>query len=164
MKVVLTENEIILAATHGTWRRIRALTRGGSKHLIQYKNPNPWDMDIEAAGAEMACSRVFNVYWAGTEFRASADLGEDREVKHTKHNDGCLVMQKDDPDHYRFILVTGQIPVFHIRGWSLVRDGKKEKYWRNLQSPKTPAFFVPQKDLLPIEMLLEEAKERNERS
>jgi hypothetical protein len=140
--VTLTADELIAAAHVGVMRRARALDKG-RQHRHGYDGADNWSVHIEAAGAELAFAKAVNRYWADSPAPDyHGDVGKRTQVRHTLRAGGCLIAHPDDPDDYALILVTGQLPVFSVRGWLWGRECKREQWWRT--DTGRPAFFVPQ--------------------
>jgi len=143
MKVTLSWFEVFQGVQSGGMRRIEAM-----KHTRQpiYGEPNLdlWGLDIEAALAEIAVAKAYDLYWEGVA-RAPSQLRGDvsnLQVRSTYREDGCLILHEDDPDDALFVLVTGRAPTYTIRGWMKAAEGKSPKWWR--EGDGRPAFFVPQ--------------------
>ena len=80
-----------------------------------------------------------------------ADVGLTIQVRHTRHNHGCLIVYENEKDDQSFVLVTGISLNQKIVGWIQGRDAKNQSFWK--QSARFPAYFVPQEALLDIAML-----------
>ena len=78
-----------------------------------------------------------------------ADVGEHFEVKWTRHVEGQLIVHEYDRVSDVAILVTGQTPNYHIRGWIPVAMAQKSRYRHTNQ----PNWWVSQINLQPIENL-----------
>jgi hypothetical protein len=65
-----------------------------------------------------------------------------------------LVLNNNDDDSKKYILVCVNNGVGKIRGWLYAREGKQRKYWRDM-SGRGPAYYIPQSDLRPISTLKE---------
>lgn len=148
--VVLTWLEQLQAVEVGGIRKITALRDG--RHVRRGQEPNNWTDEIEGAAAELAVAKTTGRYWhaLGKGHTDPADVGR-LEVRSTGHAHGCLILHPDDPDEARFVLVTGRIPEFTIRGTIVARDGKIDRYWRT--DLRYPAYFVPQAALEPFGLL-----------
>lgn len=147
-EVKLTEYEVHMAAGVGTRRHIESIYKG------RYDNLNNgsagWNEHIEGAAAELAVAKLYSVYWDGSvsTFK-KADLGVRVQVRSTQLGDGKLIVRDKDPDDDIYILVTGRVPTFHIRGGIPGDHAKIQKYIFNPSGVKSgkPAYFVPPKDL-----------------
>lgn len=114
----------------------------------------PWAIarDAEAIGAEIAVARYFGVdnFTPSVDtFKASADVLGHIEVKHTRWDDGHLIIKPSDRDGDVAILVTGQSPNYVIRGWIAVHVAKSERY----RQQKSESWWVGQVNLNPIKHL-----------
>lgn len=82
-------------------------------------------------------------------FHAIPDVGVEVEIRATARDTGRLIVRDNDPDDRWYILVTGKPPHLTIRGCIKGIDAKKDQWLRNPHGHR-PAWFVPQKALLPI--------------
>lgn len=147
-KVELSPEEFLMGANAAVYRRIRS-TFQGKKDRFGHDGRDVWSMEIEGALAEMAVAKWQGVYWSGQEGQNARDvLGY--EVRQTSYDNGHLLLHPDDPDDARYILITGQLGSYVIRGWIDGRDGKQQKFW-NSNYTREPAFAVPQSDLWEFE-------------
>ena len=145
--MVLTNEEMEVAAYEGVRRRLRNLRRdsqplrGGFKKPGTAYAPEPWKCDIEGAAAELAVAKVTNRYWSGLT-KQGVDVGKNAGVRHTPHEDGHLIVYDDDPDEMVMVLVTGTPPVLTVRGWVLAAAAKSPGYRR--EGRPATEFWVPQ--------------------
>lgn len=106
----------------------------------------------ESVGAEIAVAK-----WLGienfdpneSEFKKTADVGSQFEVKWTKWEQGALIIGDRDRKQDIAILCTGRSPNYVIRGWIPVAIAKDKK-WRRADQP---TFWVDQYNLHPMENL-----------
>lgn len=151
VRVELTWFEAFRAAEAGVMRHIEALKR---KRPQTYGSVNkPWDIDIESAAAEMAVAKGLGVYWtavAGRPENLPGDCGQ-YQVRSTTRENGCLILHDRDADDDVFVLVTGQVPMFTLRGWIRGAEGKNPLYLS--PGDGRPAYFVPQHALMTLESL-----------
>lgn len=131
----------------GAARRIENLVKG---NLQLHPKDNAWQIDIEAAMAEYALSKVINEAWYGKGEPRMVDVGKYNQVRHTMIHHGKLIIQKDDTDDHLYWLVTGFDGHYQVHGWMMGASAKDEKYWSD-PTGKWPAYFVPQADLRSIE-------------
>lgn len=150
IKVELNESEAFHAALCGIGRRLKGIyteTRS-DKHGFDGLG---WDIDIEGAGAEIAACNALNIPWThavkivADPSILEGDIAPGVEVRHTITHSNSLILHPEDKDDYSYLLVTGRMPIYMVRGWLKARDGKKQQYWRT--DVREPAFFVPQRDL-----------------
>jgi hypothetical protein len=157
--VTLTREEFIRAFDVGTRRRAEAIWRGYQERygldrekvaLATYYN------QVGAAG-ELAVAKVVNQHWhANTEYqRGLADVGEIVEVRTLADPDYDLSVRKPDPDDHAFVLVTGEPPTLTIHGWILGADAKKREDRFFSRGGRDKIFWIEQRDLRPIEELIE---------
>jgi hypothetical protein len=112
--------------------------------------------DINSAGAERAFAAFLGVEWeplvdASDRGRRSRDVGG-YEVRYTPRVDGRLIIKTRDDDDAPFVLVTGRVPVYIVRGWlRRAGDAKVERFW--FRGDGRPQWFVPQAELEPWERI-----------
>ena len=157
IKVTLTGFELFQAAMVGAKRYIESLRMDlPQRPGFRPGEVNRMDVDFEGACGELAVAKALGMYWGGTvnTFQSGGDLGNGIEVRTTRFH--CLIIRPKDKDDVPYVLVKGQAPHYEIAGWMLGRDGKQEKYLKTFDPEKPPAYFVPRKDLRPIEELRDE--------
>lgn len=149
VEVVLTPGECRLAAYTGINRRLDAMANASFEVYGKAAGGNYWEIDVEAAAAELVVAKALGVHWCGMD-GPDKDTGDvaGAQVRHTKRADGSLICHKRDADEDRFVLVTGSMPRFVVRGWILGAEAKADRFWRT--NVPRPAFFVPQSALKPV--------------
>jgi len=148
--IQLSFHEVYMAACIGVARRLASLKRGET-NKVQNKDFG-WHSDIEAACAELAVAKHLGVFWDGSvnTFKAP-DIGH-LQIRHTQHNNGCLILRPADSPTETYVLITGTHPNYTIRGYIKGEDGKKPEFLRD-PNGKFQAWFVPQCNLLPFSNL-----------
>jgi len=143
-KVQLTKSEMYFAALVGVRRNIASF-QVQSTNKVKNKDFG-WHIDIEAACAEMAVAKHFNLYWDGSvnTFKLP-DVGG-FQVRHTQKLDGCLIVRPSDSDREMYLLIVGSSPVYFIVGWCYGHEAKQEQYVVGYND-MPPAWFVPQEYL-----------------
>lgn len=144
-RVSLTRAELLQAALAGVMRGIEDI---GVGHKYGADASKGWDMTIEGAFAECALAKHLGLYWAGKGAMREPDVGGIVDVRATRYETGKLIIHPDDPDDRPVFLLTGKDGKYRVRGWLVAGDGKKLKYWEELQ-PGRPAWCIPQIDLRP---------------
>ena len=71
------------------------------------------------------------------------------QIRHTTRNSVKLIVRPDDSDEEIFVLVTGEIPEFTIRGYMRGCEAKQDQFIDNPGGGK-PCWMVPQDDLRPV--------------
>ena len=147
-RIILTPYEIVLAAGVGVRRRTASIRLKNKDHdHFSGSGVGHWDVDIEGALAELAFAKHMDLYWDGSvNTGKAADVGG-YQVRHTLHEDGCLIVRQRDSIDDRYALVTGNhIDGYLVRGWRFGYEATTDDYLRN-PGNKEPAWFVPQSDL-----------------
>lgn len=150
MIVSLKAYEVYIAAMVGARRTISSL---GSSKTGNVNADVGWHTDIEGAGGEMAVAKALDVYWDGSvDTYKLPDVGK-YQVRQTELSNGSLIVREGDSDDEIFILVTGKAPLYEVRGYMLGAAAKREEFVRDPHG-MSPAWFVPQGKLSPIEDLI----------
>lgn len=144
--VRLTWPQVFLGAMVGVMRRMES-RKSDRQDNHGYSPEAPWDDEIESAIAEMAAAKERGVFWDATlcNFK-NADLGADKQVRHTKRQGGSLIIRPEDSDDHRYILVVGIAPDYRVCGWIWGHEAKQER-WLRSPNNRPPAYFVPQEVL-----------------
>lgn len=135
--------------------RLLKMSRGRHKELFSPPADGGWQREIEGVLGELVVASVFGVYWRGAADDGSEGQPDDvdgMQVRATPRLDGCLIVHRKDLDDAPFILVCGIPPTFTIPGWLTGAAAKQLRWWRN--DVRSPAYFVPQSELHPIEQLI----------
>lgn len=149
--VTLTTQEMMLAAYAGVRRCVVSLSKG-SEDAFGCDDADGWGLHVEGAGGEMAAAKALNMYWNGAfNTYSRGDVGALQVRTRTKH-DWDLIIRRKDSDDDRFVLVTGTMPTFRVHGWILGKTAKDER-WLRTHGNRSPAFFVPQSELLSLDTL-----------
>lgn len=153
-EIRLTGRQISVGAHVGALRVCQCI-RDGSTHVNNKKpSAKDWSDHIESACAEFALAEFLGVSWGGARTIRAPDVGDDLEVKHSVYANAHLLIQRDQPNETRMVLVTGQLGIYRVRGWLRAGDGKRTELWRDHNGNDRPAFWVPQSELNPIEGIM----------
>lgn len=157
MKVTLNPSEQVLAQYIGEQRQ-RNKERGGVTDKRSFKHQNPYKLNIDGFGAELAACRLFNCYpdlaihnEAGGYDLKHGDLTID--VKWTKTNYLIAPKHKKPGTCDVYLVVKGELPHFDIVGWAYEADlltednltnrfRGKECYVLHLNDLKDPALLL----------------------
>lgn len=141
-QVVLSDSEMKIAALVGTNRNTEAISKGLlDKHGFK---GDGWSVNIEGACGELAFAKFANQYWNGSvnTFKSGGDVGK-LQVRTRSDHSYDLIIRPDDRDSDYFILVTGQAPVFRVRGFILAGDAKRMTDCIQTHGGRPPAWFIP---------------------
>jgi hypothetical protein len=146
IRVQLAAHELLRAATEGCRRYIEDRLKGLPDRR-RAKNKDDWQIDIEGAMAEYAFAKGMDIEWkpAGMKQVDVANI----QVKHTVLRNGCLLIKPWDPLEDMYVLVTGRLPVFMLRGWILGAKAKTVGTWRDPRG-WGGAWYVTQAALRPM--------------
>jgi hypothetical protein len=154
MNIQLTDIEVDYGRSEGVRRHIESLERGYKPKYGQNTKARLQN-DIDGAIAELAVAKALGVD-PGFRSRPHEELKlpdvMEWQVRYTPYATGRLIIQVDDKDHEKFVLVTGTCPNFNIRGWMRGRDAKVSKYKTYPKNGRPYGFWVPQKDLEPFRL------------
>lgn len=130
VSLTLFEQGVAKAGGEGRFRRNRAK---GRDHRYGYTHAlHSAEKDINAVGAEIAAGMVAGIKWKDvTSPDSSGDLGPGVQVRlsHQKPFGLLLIRPETDIDWHKFILVTGNMPVYHIQGWMGVLWARRVGKW-----------------------------------
>jgi hypothetical protein len=153
--VTLTPDELYQAAIVGVHRRITCIFGRKKEQHYDASAGDEWATEIESCCAELAVSKYFNRYWAGGVFngqRAASDV-DGKQVRHSVHAGGHLIIYPEDKPTDAYFLVTGKAPVYVLRGWrrgaKVIGLGKEHEWWRT-KNVRSPSWWVPQSALIPV--------------
>lgn len=116
------------------------------------------DIDGQGAVAEMLVAEAVGRRWLNRD-AVTPDKPEDGDVeggiqvRWTQHPNGHLLVHDEDPDTLFCVLVVNRAPNMVIVGWINCIEGKTPLYWREPPAVRSPAYFVPQRALLPLHLL-----------
>jgi hypothetical protein len=125
--ITLTDGEVALAGVIGSMRS--AMNRMSNIPNTTFGNFDIYSGDILGVCGEIAYGKRFNLYLdltfntrsGGHDFLSRQ--GKTVDIKTTPHGSGKLIvpMWKNEEEEKRsdiYVLVTGKIPTFKIRGWA----------------------------------------------
>jgi hypothetical protein len=151
--VKLGYSELVIGAIVGCLRHIEAVVRGRKdQHGFE---GDGWGAHIEGAFAEMAAAKALNLYWDAplNTFNDPhrGDVGL-YEVRRRSRQDYDVLIRPRDADSKVHIAVFGSAPRFRVAGWLLGHEAKQDK-WLRPHADRTPAWFIPQGELHPLDTL-----------
>jgi hypothetical protein len=146
VQVTLTGDLVWRAALAGIQRQLHSLGKPDAHGF----NGDGWGVHVEGCGAELAFASTYAKAWVPVhdDFKGLPGDVEGTQVRSTPRANGCLLIHPSDPDDKPFVLVTGRIPSFVLRGWCYGEEGKHTQWWNT--STGRPCFFVPQTALRPM--------------
>ena len=151
-RIVLSNSQIIMAATAGVLRQLQYIDRhkknnedGSTASWMPYEQG--WTTMIEGALSEYALSKYLNLHWEGTGVRGEGDVGIE-EARVTSINHGSLVIRKWDKPNRRYWLLTGSNGIYIVRGFFDYQDNLPDKFLDDKGNGKPPAWFIPQSFLV----------------
>ena len=155
MKVTLTNDEQIAITTAGLKRAVRYrpqwegyTTKRNYQHDKEHLNFAAFvNQQSQALAAEVAVAKYFRkpVDLDNLNYKESADVGNNIEVKWTKWKDGSLILTELDRKEDIAILVTGNMPDFWVCGWIPIAMAR-----RNKQQRSDGSWWIGQGDLHPM--------------
>lgn len=149
MNVKLTIKEYVFAAFAGFSRHTENLEAG--RIDSRNREGDGYDAHVHGAVCEFVVAKALGIFWPGPGVLWSADVGGGIQVRSTKREWGSLIVHKEDADKAPFVLVTGCLLNYDVRGWLYGHECKQQGWWS--AGDGRPAFFVPQTALKPIEEL-----------
>jgi hypothetical protein len=158
MRVELTQDDLKLAESIA--RKRNHSQRDGNRADGKVMKDS-LGIDIQGAEAELAVAKALKLPWDGSFLELDSwydwrETGHDvsgLEVRSTHHRRGSLILHSKDKDDSPFILViTADRPFYNLVGWNFGREGKLDKYWRDVGYGR-PCYYLPQNSLLPMDSL-----------
>ena len=145
MLVKLSPDEMLSASLIGSRRLIESM-RAGLPQIGQASRD--WSDEIEGAAAEVAVAKAMGLYLDPSIGRyKEKDVG-DLHVRYSRITNASLILRDRDPEG-RYVLVTGELGSYSIRGWAQSDKVKKPEY-RKAPNGRPAAWFVPQQELTQI--------------
>jgi hypothetical protein len=156
-KVILDRSQEIMAHQAGLARAIHfnADPTDANQYGQKFANYHEfiWQK-AEGAGAEIAVAAYFGDFGFKPKIEnvhEGADVGQNVEVKWTKHQNGHLILQSamsERPNDVA-ILVTGFSPVYILLGWMPVHMAMTPRY----KHPHQDNYWVPRSSLFEMQYL-----------
>jgi hypothetical protein len=133
--------------------RFSNANKAGYKHKYDSTHLTPeriLQLNWQAACAEIVVAqwlKVPNFVLSVDTYKSEPDIPPDWEVKHTEYAGGHLIIEENDRDSDRAVLVTGSNP-FVIQGWLPVKFCKDDLYLKT--TSRNTAYWVPQSELVKV--------------
>lgn len=152
IEILLTEREVQIGLQAAMARMINA-DKAGYKHKYASDHLKPdYILKLNWLGA---CAEIAAAKWLKVpdfvpsvdSYKDDPDIAPDYEVKHSVLDNGHLIIQENDRDSDRAILVTGTNP-YIIRGWLPVKFCKDSLYLKTTN--RNTAYWVPQSELVKV--------------
>lgn len=151
--VSLTQAECLEAATEGCKRYIGNRFDEVADRRVAVDR-DAWGIDIRSAMAEMAYCKAYDLEWQRGGGRQKNRLVHGVRLKHTELPNGCLLIKDGESVKYRFVLITGSMPTFIVRGWIEGEDGLRFGRLRN-PTGRGRAWYIEQRYLWPMSELID---------
>lgn len=163
MPTVTLSADDIAAALHLATDRLVDSLRNGRRDAVWEKSDTLAELQPHFIGAcgELAVAKLLWLYprfgvrqFSGgqADLKAAPD-GVDIEVRaRTKPSYELKVTKKDVPER-AYVLVRGLPPTLDVVGWAWGCDVMKAEYLRDFGNRGVEAYFVPDKELRPMEEL-----------
>lgn len=146
-EVVLSDAECWVVGQVGLARHLQNLRAHDS---YGFKGDG-WGIHIEGAGAEYAYAVLSGRVWTplvvdptGQRRHSLPGDVENFEVRHTDRDGGGLILHPSDPPDRWFVLVTGRMPRYTVRGQMQASVGQKGEWWNDRKMRRNPCYLVPQ--------------------
>lgn len=154
MIVTLSPDELTMGAALATSRVIDAI-KLNRENNHGFTGPG-WLENIEGYLSELAVAKALQVYYSAGEGKGfkGADVGDTIQVRWAKESHYRLIVREADSSAYTYVLVTGNAPTYNIRGFISGSNAKHPVYFETPDNDRPGAYFIPQKNLNPIEGML----------
>lgn len=159
-EINLTWTESLQVAQLGVMWELSAIFGKRGEHA--YEHPQvAWKAHIEGAAAEYAVAKFLGIFW-------EPFCNQPHDVFVRKPDVGPFQVRNGEKHHYRltlrpgrdeekpnvpFILCTGILPNFRVRGWLYGREVIQAKYYEDPGNKGAPAWWAPIADLRTMESL-----------
>lgn len=145
--MTLTLEEYVRARRVGL-RRMSISSARGDNHAKTYQRSNEQRAIDETIGAcaELLVCRLLGLDWnEGVDtFHEEADAGHGIEVRGTRLAHGSLIYRPHEPLYRNYVLVTGEVPYFTVRGYIWGPEACRDEWRRDPHGHGRPSWFVPQ--------------------
>lgn len=152
--VRLNPIEYQLAIIVGGTRRTEAM-RNQRLQSYGFVARNQVSFEAEGAGAELAVAKLLGRYWNALMMhfsREDPDVEPDIQVRLRFNASRGLLVHETDPDHQRYVLVTGENASYHVVGWIEGHEAKRPE-WQGRDNRHPRSYAVPPHSLHPIRTL-----------
>jgi hypothetical protein len=155
--VTLTDEQVVMVNSKVDEMLAYVRAKGHKQRFTPVAGETERSVNLQGHAAEFAFSLWSGLPWSalfvpGPRFVKVPDVGE-FEVRHSRRTDASLPLHDYDDDR-PFVLVTGEIPTFTMRGWAWPHDVRRKEFWRDKSARIVfPAYFVPQYALRPMDTL-----------
>jgi len=160
-EVTLTWTECLICAQVGMMWQVSALFGKQDRNRHGGDIHETWKSHIEGAAGEYAVAKFLDKHWdfvvfSGDNFKKVADVGVYQVRQAEKHHYRLTLRRGADTDKpdIPFILVTGLMPNFKVRGWVYGREAMQDRYWSD-PNGQGSAWWVPVSDLRSMNTLPE---------
>jgi hypothetical protein len=118
--------------------------KAGRRHVADFEGDGR-DNHIVGAAGEMAFCYVSFRTWSKSvnTFKSKPDVDPDIDVRTRRRHDYDLLVRSGEVFTRKFVLVTGTLPTFCVRGWIQGRDARRDE-WKKSYGGRPSAWFVPQ--------------------
>lgn len=135
-----------------------ASKRGGRRHHSGVISLGAeFERDVLTAGAELAVARHYRLAWTAEKNPAAVDVGGIIEVRwrdDTRYVPDLTLRPGESGDRYSgpYVLVTGDLGCYVLRGWILGDDGRRREYLLDRGNGRE-LYYVPQSKLRNLRLL-----------
>ena len=158
IKLVLNDDEMEEARNVGLARQ--ALNRRLGVGETHGFGGDDGEVSVQGCVAGYGVAKVLGLNWRGflRSYKGTAEVGDDIVVRSTLLRRGNLILQLDDRDDWRYVLVRLHgLPELEICGWVFGGDGKRDGKWEDTRPPfdKRPCYLYSAWQLRSMDELLE---------
>lgn len=150
LAVKLDRGEVHLAAMMGCLRQIDNIFAEKQSYIDEEQGEGfGWAANIEGCLGEIAFAKWSKRYWGGNLGNYKADdVGPYQVRTRSKHEYELPIYPRDRPDRY-YVLLTGTVPEYRVRGYVWGADGKRPEFYTRYGKGR-PAFYVPYRLIIPL--------------
>jgi len=155
--VKLTPSEIETFSHGGFSRKLAAVRRNWK--VEPGRMDLGFDRDVAGCLSEAAWAKHLNIFYCplieGLDTKVG-DVAGRYQIKSITFSHGALIVRKQDPEHFPYLLALIALPQVTFLGWIMGHDAKQPDHWEEIDPARKihqAAYFVRQKFLRPMEEL-----------
>jgi hypothetical protein len=109
--------------------------------------------DVNGAEGECAFAKLAGLYWrmSVNAKKDEPDVDPDFQVRTSEPHDRSLIIRPDDPQHFRYALVTGCCGEFQVHGWIFGMYARRDEWFEDRGGRGKPVWWVPKSALTEVE-------------
>jgi hypothetical protein len=148
-EITLSKVEIEIARLIGTYRSNESLKEG-----LLNRRESGLAFDIQNIAAKIVYAKYRDLYFdPSIDNFHGPDFKSNVKIRHTVYDTGKLIIRPQDDLNYYYVLITGKLPTFKIRGFIYGADAVRSEWHQDPQNKegiKGECWMVSQEALIYI--------------